>query len=207
MLFENNRVHFLFLFLSLSEAFMITRHFKANQEFNNKLLMHTLLESRHVGSLIRCASLCDNRCRCLNFNSLSGMCRLYSSCDPSDTTISEAGWTYFTELTSQLVGIRLVAGKHSGEGRVEVLFNNTWGTVCRDQWDDNDAKVVCRMLGYSGTSMIANAYFGMVSGTGPIWMDDVQCDGNETSLAKCLFNGYGVHNCNHEKDAGVMCTV
>lgn len=105
MLFENNRVHFLFLFLSLSEAFMITRHFKANQEFNNKLLMHTLLESRHVGSLIRCASLCDNRCRCLNFNSLSGMCRLYSSCDPSDTTISEAGWTYSNSHRNQWVCI------------------------------------------------------------------------------------------------------
>lgn len=98
MLFEIRRVHFVYLFLSLSEAF-ITSHFNANEELSNTLLMHTLLESRRVGSDIRCAILCDNRCHCLNFNSLSGMCLLYSSCDLSDATISEAGWTYFTKLT------------------------------------------------------------------------------------------------------------
>lgn len=104
MLFKNHRVHFLFLFLSLSKAF-ITRHFKAKQELSNKLLIHTLLESRRVGSIIRCASLCDNRCHCFSFNSLSGICRLYSSCDLSDATTSEAGWTYFTELTPQPEGM------------------------------------------------------------------------------------------------------
>lgn len=109
MLFEIRRVHFVYLFLSLSEAF-ITSHFNANEELSNTLLMHTLLESRRVGSDIRCAILCDNRCHCLNFNSLSGMCRLYSSCDLSDATISEAGWTYFTKLTKitpQFLGMYL----------------------------------------------------------------------------------------------------
>lgn len=44
-------------------------------------------------------------------------------------------------------------------------------------------------------------------GSGPIWMNDVQCGGHETSLANCPFTGYGVHNCDHEKDAGVMCDM
>ena len=44
--------------------------------------------------------------------------------------------------------VRLRNGYLPGEGRVEVCINNAWGTVCDDGWDNADASVVCRELGY-----------------------------------------------------------
>ena len=46
--------------------------------------------------------------------------------------------------------MRLVGGRSYGEGAVEVCRNQQWGRVCDDDWDDNEAAVVCRQLGFPG---------------------------------------------------------
>ena len=50
--------------------------------------------------------------------------------------------------------LRLVRGAHNWEGRVEIFWNRTWGTIRNTRWTDNDARVVCRQLQHaSGSGM------------------------------------------------------
>ena len=98
--------------------------------------------------------------------------------------------------------VRLVDGRNSAEGRIEVFVRERWGTVCDDGFDIKDAHVFCRMLGLSPAQRIAK--YG--SGTGEIWLDDVNCKGSETSTNECSHRGFGNHNCGHGKDIGVVCT-
>ena len=102
--------------------------------------------------------------------------------------------------------LRLVDGTNRYEGRVEVYHDGVWGTVCDDMWSTNDAKVVCRDLGfpYGEAQAKTGAFFGQGSGT--VWQDDVACDGSENRLFYCGHSGWGVHNCRNYKGAGVVCT-
>ncbi|XP_034527993.1 neurotrypsin [Ailuropoda melanoleuca] len=100
--------------------------------------------------------------------------------------------------------IRLMDGENKKEGRVEVFINGQWGTICDDGWTDKDATVICRQLGYKGPARARTmAYFG--EGKGPIHVDNVKCTGNERSLADCIKQDIGRHNCRHSEDAGVIC--
>ncbi|XP_019857973.1 PREDICTED: deleted in malignant brain tumors 1 protein-like [Amphimedon queenslandica] len=98
--------------------------------------------------------------------------------------------------------VRLVGGSSSFEGRVEVCSSRSWGTVCDDYWDTNDATVVCRQLGYYVTGP---PYFGAYfeQRTGSMLMNNVGCTGSESTLTSCYHTTN--HNCTHDQDAGVSC--
>lgn len=51
--------------------------------------------------------------------------------------------------TSSAPTVRLVGGLTTAQGRVQVNYNGYWGSICDDSWDDRDAKVICKMLGFS----------------------------------------------------------
>ena len=108
------------------------------------------------------------------------------------------------------VTVRLVNGTNAWEGRVEVLYNSTWGTICGGwRWDISAANVSCRMLGYPAArhaySHTSEHDYGR--GSGPIWLSSLACTGNEVSLSECSHREWGniPSSCDHSRDVGVEC--
>ena len=107
-----------------------------------------------------------------------------------------------------MLTVRLVSYNNATDnvtdGRVELRLNGEWGTICDDLFDINDADVICRQLGFPGAlNAVTRGGFG--EGTGRIWLDNLRCNGTESSIFQCPHGGIGVHNCRHWEDVGVAC--
>ena len=88
-------------------------------------------------------------------------------------------------------------------GRVEVFYQGKWGKICRDGWDINDVKVVCRQLGFQ--SALAE-FIGMNTRDDTIFvaMSDVACTGQEYVLASCKHRAEK-HWCHDNIGAQALC--
>ena len=108
-------------------------------------------------------------------------------------------------FTGDKENIRLVGGKNTNSGRIELLYNDTWSTVCDDGWNQKSASVACKMAGYENGAQTwrPNAAFG--EGTGKILVSDVTCTGSETCLFECAHSDFYTHACSHADDVGVVC--
>ena len=98
-----------------------------------------------------------------------------------------------------------------------MYHNGEWGTVCDDSWGINDARVritfesslqyqvlfqvVCSQVRCGPA--VSTPTYGPV--TGPVWLEDVQCTGNEEEIEECPHSGWEANNCDHSQDAGVYC--
>eukprot|EP01084_Bolivina_argentea_P184711 318570_1 len=98
--------------------------------------------------------------------------------------------------------VRVVDGTNENNGRLEVYNNGEWGTVCDDNFDDIDAYVACRQLGYWYGWVIPSSE--TIDGSGTIWLDEVDCTGSEETLFDC--NYVLNHDCGHYEDVGVYCS-
>ena len=119
--------------------------------------------------------------------------------------------------------VRIVDG-NADEGRLEILHNGTWGSVCDDRFSEPGGThnrplnvaptLACQMMGKAGGEYASGYGRNIeVSGQNPIWLDDLRCEPGSThwtgSLAtridQCHHAGWGQHNCGHREDAGVRC--
>ena len=106
------------------------------------------------------------------------------------------------------VSVRVQGGSQPYNGRVEVMYNGEWGTICNSGWDLNDARAFCRQLGYVdviSTGLVSD--FLYAGGTGRIWQKNVDCTGQETRFGACFFNEtWGdTASCAHSMDVAVQC--
>ncbi|XP_054652236.1 lysyl oxidase homolog 3B isoform X2 [Dunckerocampus dactyliophorus] len=125
------------------------------------------------------------------------------SCMPGPLFMQNSGLKKKPKTSSN---VRLKGGARLGEGRVEVLKGNEWGTVCDDRWSLQSASVVCRELGF-GSAKEAMTGARMGQGMGPIYMNEVKCVGNERSIWSCPFKNITSEDCQHTEDAAVRCNI
>ncbi|XP_063338333.1 scavenger receptor cysteine-rich type 1 protein M130-like [Pelmatolapia mariae] len=100
--------------------------------------------------------------------------------------------------------VRLLNGSSLCSGRLQVKSNQRWSSVCEEDFDLQDAEVVCRELGCGPPSLLQGALYGEVEA--PVWSREFQCGGHESALLDCRSSGSVRNSCSPGKAAGLTCS-
>ncbi|CAM4563816.1 unnamed protein product [Leuciscus chuanchicus] len=132
-------------------------------------------------------------------------------CTGSESTLKNcgsAGWGKRDCDHSEEVGVicsevRLVGGSRCS-GRLEILDDQSWVSVCDAAFDQQDAEVVCRELDCGApVQVLGEDAFG--KGDAQMWTQEIQCRGNESQIHLCSTSLSHQHNCSHDSDVGLVC--
>lgn len=107
-------------------------------------------------------------------------------------------WDYYYSYSNNLASVictndpinpdpvRLAGGPDHTQGRVEISYDEQWGTVCGNSWTIKDANVLCRSLGYyNAESAVSDSQFG--AGNFSFILDSVNCLGDERFIQVCYY--------------------
>ncbi|NXM76594.1 WC11 protein, partial [Serilophus lunatus] len=92
------------------------------------------------------------------------------------------------------LALRLVNGNDCA-GRVEVFYNGTWGSICSNRMSQVTAITVCKHLNCGDGGEIA-ADFKYGRGSGPTWLDHIECTEQHSSLWQCQSDAWDPQSCN-----------
>ncbi|NWI82115.1 C163A protein, partial [Dryoscopus gambensis] len=108
-------------------------------------------------------------------------------------------------LCSDFLALRLVNGNECA-GRVEVFYNGTWGSVCSNRMSQLTAATVCKHLGCGEGGGIATD-FKYGTGSGPTWLDHIECTEQHSSLWQCQSDPWDPQSCdNRAEETHITCT-
>ncbi|XP_071177833.1 scavenger receptor cysteine-rich type 1 protein M160-like [Mytilus edulis] len=130
------------------------------------------------------------------------------ACDGNESKLMDcphSDWDTDTCSHGNVVGIRCSEGQGDirlNSSRLEIYYNGTWGTVSSPNFDDIDATVACRQLGYNYGMSLGN---NVDAGTGRIWIYQMNCIGNERTLTDCSHSNWGLSYYSHSSDVGIKC--
>ena len=111
---------------------------------------------------------------------------------------------YYGKLVNY-VKARLIGGDQYSYGRLQVNYNNTWGTVCRRGFTIDTADIVCLQLGFTSGAASFNVSGPSGSENSTIWLSNINCAGNESNLAECSHSYWGQTGCSHDEDVTIAC--
>jgi hypothetical protein len=136
-----------------------------------------------------------------------------NSCSPTDACASEqmrlsscldrardAGVSTDARLPPVDANPTESSGLRTSNGYLEVFYMGEWRGVCDDSFDENDALVACRQMGFSGVES-----YTTTTGTSRFWLDELACTGTEARLDDCPNGGWGVHDCSASECIGLVC--
>lgn len=172
------------------------------------------------GSYRGAIDVTESGARCMNWTEVAGFKERYPNrgigehnhCRNPDGRIRP--WCFFRNHKGRIDwgycdckqgSVRLQGGRSKLDGRVEVYLGGVWGSVCGNNWGDEDAAVVCRQLG-EGVSGLGRAVPLFRPQTTKLHRWVVHCQGEEPDLLQCPKATWKEEECSGSVAAAVTCT-